>query len=397
MHGVLARFTLSGKQSGNRRVVTNARAEVLLKKQGIKFEREPDWIEKGQKPDFYCRGRSSFWCEVKTLVRLPDDEERNRALTELRNRTAGIPASGYGIAYIRSALSPRDAKATANLLKRAVPRLEASDAPQVAVAMIPGDAKRDKFVRFSISTKDHGAVEFHCCESLYGKYGVPRDMMPESPDQIIKLQFSSGSEKEVSAEDVLKAGEDFRVAVVARPDDTPFEVISVMTTGGAQQLDNPGRIREAAKEANDQFKNAINNKEAPCLLMIFQDGLDVPDEVIIKSALYGNLKYEFPKGYPENGKLILDQDGAWNSTKNRTTSAVMYVRNSGEPLIIHNYSADRPLPAGLFSCREIAVLPDGTFEEVNFPSGFAGWIPNCRRRAFRARQKERARLAKLEA
>lgn len=330
-------------------------------------------------------------------MRLPDDEERKRALIDLRNRTGGIPASGYGIAYIRSALSSRDAKATANLLKRAVPRLDASDAPQVAVAMIPGDAKRDKFVRFSISTKDHGTVEFHCCESVSGKYGVPHDMMPEPPDQIIKLQLSSGSEKEVSAEDVIQAGEDFRVAVVVRPDDTPFEVISVMTTGGAQQLDNPGRIRGAVSEANDQFKNGLNYKEAPCLLMIFQDGLDVPDDGIIKSALYGNLKYEFPKGHPEKGKLILDQDGAWNSAKNRTTSAVMYVRNSGEPLIIHNCSADRPLPAGLFSCREIAVLSDGTFDEVSFPGGIAGWIPNRRRREFRARQKERVQPAQPKA
>ena len=153
--------------------------------------------------------------------------------TELRNRTAGITSTGYGIAYIRSALSPRDAKATANILKRAVPRLEASDAPQVTVAVIPGDAKRDKFVRFSLSTKDHETIELHCCESLSGKYGVPRDMMPEPSDQTIKLRFSSGLEKEVSAEDIVKAREDFRVAVVVRPDDTPFEVIAVMTTGGA--------------------------------------------------------------------------------------------------------------------------------------------------------------------
>jgi hypothetical protein len=124
--------------------------------------------------------------------------------------------------------------------------------------------------------------------------------------------------------------------------------------------------------------------------------LDVPDDAIIKSALYGNLKYQYPMGSPDKGRLILDQDGAWNSTKNRTTSAVMYVRNSGEPLIIHNYSADRPLPAGIFSCQEIAVLPNGTFEEVNFPRGIARWIPNFRRWAFRARQKRRARSAELK-
>src|SRR5207302_596500 len=136
---------------------------------------------------------------------------------------------------------------------------------------------------------------------------------------------------------------DFRVAIVIHPGDAPFEVVTVMTTGGMRTLDNPGRIRDTVGEGNDQFKNAVNYKAAPCLLMIFHDGLDVPDDAIIKSALYGNIKFEFPTGQPEKGRLILGRDGAWNSTKNRTTSAVMYVRNSGEPLIIHNYSADRPL------------------------------------------------------
>jgi hypothetical protein len=74
-----------------------------------------------------------------------------------------------------------------------------------------------------------------------------------------------------------------------------------MPTGGAQKLDNSGRIRDTVGEANDQFKNAINYKKAPCLLMIFHEGLDVPDDTIIKSALYGDLKYQFPKGSPEKG------------------------------------------------------------------------------------------------
>lgn len=29
-----------------------------------------------------------------------------------------------------------------------------------------------------------------------------------------------------------------------------------------------------------------------------------------------------------------------------------------------------------FSCREIAALPNGTFDEVNFRSGIVGWIPS---------------------
>jgi hypothetical protein len=368
--------------------VTNKRAEALLDNQGIRYEREPDWIKKGQKPDFYCHGRSNFWCEVKTLGRLPTDQDVHRALPELKNRTSGISSPGYGIAYIRTALSPRDAKAVSNLVRRAVSRFQDHDAPQVTVALIPSDAKRDTFVRFSISTNDYGTVEFHCAVSLSGKYGVPQDMSPEPYDQLIKLRFSSGLETELPAEDVVKGVEDFRVAIVIRPDDTPFEVLTVMTTGGMRRLDNPGRIRDAVGEANDQFKNAINYKSVPCLLMIFQDGLDVPDDTIIKSAFYGNLYYEASKETPDKGKLKLDQDGAWNSTKNRTTSAVMYVRNSGEPLIIHNYWADRPLPAGTFSCREIAAA-NGKFDEVNFPKGLARWIPNLHRCAFRARQKRR--------
>jgi hypothetical protein len=195
------------------------------------------------------------------------------------------------------------------------------------------------------------------------------------------------------AEDVVKEVEDFRVAIVIRPDDTPFEVLTVMPTGSMRRLDNPGRIRDAVGEANDQFKNAINYKAVPCLLMIFHDGLDVPDNTIIKSALYGNLYYEASKETPDKGKLKLDQDGAWNSTKNRTTSAVMYVRNSGEPLIIHNYWADRPLPAGIFSCREVAAT-NGKFDEVNFSRGLARWIPNLHRCAFRARQKRRTHSAR---
>jgi hypothetical protein len=63
--------------------VTNTRAEALLNKQGIRCEREPSWIEKGQKPDFFCCGRPKFWCEVKTLGRLPDSRESNALFSSL--------------------------------------------------------------------------------------------------------------------------------------------------------------------------------------------------------------------------------------------------------------------------------------------------------------------------
>jgi hypothetical protein len=98
--------------------VTNARAEALLDKQGIEYEREPSWIEKGQKPDFYCHGHSNFWCEVKTLEPLPDSKELEAALAELRSKTSNIPQPSLGIAYIGSGFDHREAKAVTDHLRK---------------------------------------------------------------------------------------------------------------------------------------------------------------------------------------------------------------------------------------------------------------------------------------
>jgi hypothetical protein len=122
MHIAVARLTFSGEQSGSRRAVTNARAEALLDQQAIEYEREPSWIEKGQKPDFYCHGHPNFWCEVKTLERLPDSKELEAALAELRSRTSNIPQPGFGIAYIDSGFDHREAKAVRGASGRQVPR-----------------------------------------------------------------------------------------------------------------------------------------------------------------------------------------------------------------------------------------------------------------------------------
>ena len=117
-------------------------------------------------------------------------------------------------------------------------------------------------------------------------------------------------------------------------------------TGKLTRLKNPERIRNAAKDANEQFENGLKYKEGPCLLMIFHHGLDVPDEMIIKSALYGDLKYVFPVGSARAAKLQLDGHGAFNPERRRETSAVMYVRNRGRPLIVHNRWGASPFSNG---------------------------------------------------
>ncbi|MET4358488.1 hypothetical protein ABIC08_008465 [Bradyrhizobium sp. RT9b] len=82
--------------------------------------------------------------------------------------------------------------------------------------------------------------------------------------------------------------------------------------------------------------------------------------------MYGNLKFSYPEGQPEKGEYIVDKDGGWTPEKNTTTSAVHYARNNGEPLLVHNYWAQRPFPEDVFSCKEISLSPNGLFEETDF-------------------------------
>ena len=67
-------------------------------RRAILFGREPKWIKEAQKPDFYCRGRKPFWCEVKTLERPEDADKFHRALHDLTIRTNSIGGTGCGIA-----------------------------------------------------------------------------------------------------------------------------------------------------------------------------------------------------------------------------------------------------------------------------------------------------------
>jgi hypothetical protein len=276
--------------------VTNERATTRLATAGIAYESEPDWIEEGRRADFYCSGAAEFWCEVKTLEPLEDTKQLGKALAKLRQRTASISLPGQGVAYLKGNLSDRDAKIVVALLDRGLRRFAEGDAPERVVALIPNEPDYGKFVRFSFSTSEYQSVEFHSCVSRTEKYGTPNSMFPEPFTQAMRLRLSpNGDEKDCYAHQVITRRDDFRVAVVAEPDADPFDLVLAMPAGGAKRLNNPERIREAVADANNQLKNALQYKAAPCLLIVFHDGLDVPDEMIIKSALYGNLKYDFPR------------------------------------------------------------------------------------------------------
>ncbi|NEW93797.1 hypothetical protein [Rhodopseudomonas sp. BR0M22] len=346
--------------------MSHPEAEALFRKACIPFEPEPGWIAEGRKPDFYCRGKHPFWCEVKNLERLEDTRRLGEAFNELSARTGNLELTGQGFAHIHPNFSHRDAKTVVHLLKRALRRLADRDAPDTVVALVPLNPDYREFVRFAISTKMHGTVEFHSCTSPTGTYGSPDGIYAEPYEQRTRLRFSTGAENTFLAGRVVAPSQSFLVAIVAQKHPEKFTLMAAASAGTVKRLRNPERIRNVLNDANDQFKNGLKYKTAPCLLAIFHEGLDVPDDTIIKSALYGDLKFSFPKGNPGGGRLILDKDGAWNPEKNRTTSALLYTRNNAEPLLVHNYWAEHPFPRGLFACREVSAQADGTFHEEDF-------------------------------
>jgi hypothetical protein len=354
-------------------VVSNARAKRLLDGARLKYEEEPAWITSGRKPDFYCSGPAAFWCEVKSLERTPDSKKLDHAIRELTRRAANLSLNGRGMAYVRDDFTARDAKVLMQLLRRALLRLNEEQGPSSVVALVPRDAQHGEFVRFSVKTEGDKTVEFHSCVSATGTYGIPMNSRPRPSSQLVQFRFSSGGAKEVVAEDCFTWNDDYRGAIAADPYEEAFAIIAAMQMGPARKLKNPERIRDAVKDANEQFENGLKYRDGPCLLAVFHDGPDVPDETAIKSALYGDLKYVFPKENPGAGQLVLDGNGALHPERRRETSAVLSVRNGGTPLIVHNLWANKKLPEGLFACREILALPDGTFKEVEHARGFFAW------------------------
>lgn len=345
--------------------MSNERGKEILLKSGANCEREPDWIKEGRKPDFYCTGKNEFWCEIKTLEQTGDSVQLGNAHVELRKRAKNITTHGKGFAYVSRDFTSRDAKHVTQLLRRALLRFQESNAPARSVAVVPAIPNYSQFVRFSLSTSEHSTIEIHSCLSASGKYGLPMGFHLQPYIQSTKIRFSTGEEKDLPARNILTMTDDFRVGVVLQADDKPFRYLATAPTGGAKRSRNVERIRETVSEANSQFKNAIVYKAAPTLLMIFHEGLDVSDDEIVKSALYGDLKYSFSPQKFDQGKLILDGNAAWNREKNRTTSAVMYVRNKGQPLVVHNYWATRPFPHGVFSCKDVRAVDSGTFSETD--------------------------------
>lgn len=345
-------------------LMTNKRAESILQRAGFGCEPEPDWISEGRKPDFFCQGPNDIWVEVKTLGESQEFELQGDAHVELRRRAVGVREGGRAQAWVTGRLHQRDAKVVMQLAERALRRFREGGAAKRLIAMVPNDPVYDRFVRFSITTEDGEVVDFLSCASQSGVYDHPYGVHPSPYDQKTTIHSSEGAARKVWARDLITYDDSFRVALDIAPQSGSFEIAFTAPTGTAKKLNTVERIRDAVSDANAQFKNGCVFRGAPCLLIIFHDSIFVGEDVVMQSALYGDLKYIAPSDRWNEGELFLDTNVAWNANKNRTTSAVAYVRNDARPLVVHNLWARNPMPPRQLEAKEIIAKDDGTFEEI---------------------------------
>jgi hypothetical protein len=346
-------------------MTSETRMRTLLERAGFTCEPEPDWIKEGKKPDFFCSGPLELWCEVKTLAPTTEFTALSDVLEALAIRTKNIGKPGRGMAFVGTEVTSRDLKKVTSLLTRWLGRLTDPDAPNNVVALVPKDPDFSQFARFAISTEDDRRVEVYSYRSTSDTYSLPYAVRPDPDDQTVEMQLSSGAVKSAPAYELIDGEATLRIAVVSWPDKKAFSLISASPSGPARAMTTSERIREAVGEANSQLKNAVAYRDAPSLLAIVHDGADVADDIIVISALYGDLKYQFTPGNPDSGRLFVGDNGAWNRTKNRSTSAVMYVRNRAKPLIVRNLWASRALPNLSLTAKEVNPRQDGSFEETD--------------------------------
>jgi hypothetical protein len=150
-----------------------------------------------------------------------------------------------------------------------------------------------------------------------------------------RVVLDDGSERQVRARELgLDKHDDFVLALRILTRNGPgFAVQGAMGSGLGSRLPTVQKLRSAARDANNQFKNASRYRDLPCLLIIFQDDLFVAEDVTFLSAFYGDHQITWSLNDAEQSSEGFGPNGVWSETQNRTTSAACYVRNRAGELI----------------------------------------------------------------
>ncbi len=341
------------------------KAEEFLKSLGFECEREPSWVTEGRKPDLYCQGLVSMWVEVKNLEETPGDIRIYDLGRNLSNRTQGISAPWSAYAYISEEATERDIRIVVELARRLFEELEHThDKYDQALVMIPNEPVYGKSIRFSVETED-GTVTVFSCESKAGRYGFPFTFEPLSYNESVSITYRDGCQ-EVMPLFKLVGSEDPLVALELTPGSDRFELEGWGRSTGAIRLRNIDRLRNRVRTANAQLRNGMSYREAPSLLLVYQDHVLVPADIAVVAALYGDLTYTFHREDPDAGYSSYNLNGVFGPEKNTSVSALCIVRNNAIPFTVHNQWAKLPLPQGLLGGREVIPKDDGSFEFVDY-------------------------------
>lgn len=342
-------------------ITYNDAAKALLCKCGFHCEPEPEWVD-GRTPDFLCRGRFEFWAEVKSLND-PDQQRLLSKFTRLRERGQTVEADGRVLAVVSDDASDKDFKSALAMVDRVL--ASPTDTEPEEIVAIPRDPDYGRHVRITTS---NGDFVLHSCMSRTGCYGAPlSDAGRFNRDGVVCVRFNDGSEQQVRVGEVgLDKHDNILLALRILTREGPgFAVQSAMGSGLAlSPLPHVQKFRNAARDANKQFKNACRHRDLPCLLMIFHDDLLVAEDVTFLSAFYGDHQVTWSRNEPELKSESFGRNGVWSETNNRTTSSACYVRNGAQPILVHNYWAIKPLSEGFLGGVEYRALDDGSLEST---------------------------------
>jgi hypothetical protein len=143
----------------------------------------------------------------------------------------------------------------------------------------------------------------------------------------------------------------------------------VSVAEGARDVGATKRIRKAIRAANRQLKAGQRHRNAPAVLVIYDTTFPTPDDRMIRSAMFGDLVYVFPRDDFADGELRFGKNQAWQKGKHRSMSALCYLRDGAIPITLHNPWANTKLPIGVFRGREYVPDDEGNYKLIDHTSG----------------------------
>jgi hypothetical protein len=333
----------------------------LLDRHGIRCVEGRGLVPTGKNPDLFCVEPCPFWVEVKYIER-PQAYERLAPLMDRLGRALNeLDSSGSIFVHVSNTCDDVDVKLAKKALKLSASRKsEITEDYRIFVVQEP--RIKDQFVEFKLKTSKGNALVIST-KSASGHYGLPVGHMPRLGMDYLELTEAG---RNVELLDVCRldtSARKFRIALVITPDSRPLRISGSMPADDLFPKSNREKIRDLFSAAMPQFKNALQYRDAPCLLVVWQDAIFASGPADAGSAVYGNWKRKFAPTRPDLGvEHVYEEDAAFACGKNTTVSALCYIPVGGEPLTFHNFFAARKLPMGLLPGVECAPRSDGSIE-----------------------------------